>query len=131
MACGYRCCVVGEPTSEEVLAALVAVCDGTATAAFVGATAREVYAGNVEYALSNGWGVTVFNDCGEWDYIDSIKAPGGEWINLWPSSADYNANAAGHPEAMNAHDRWIPVREWCPRDEEGPWLWDGGGLRRG
>lgn len=37
----------------------------------------ETYAGNVEYETSNGWTIVVFNDCGEWDYIDHAIAPDG------------------------------------------------------
>lgn len=38
--------------------------------------------GNVSYITDNGWLITVFFDCGEWDYIDSITSPEGETI-MW------------------------------------------------
>ena len=34
--------------------------------------------GNVMYSASNGWLLTVFFDCGEWDYIDSLMTDTGE-----------------------------------------------------
>lgn len=34
---------------------------------------QDVYAGNVEYLASNGWKIIVFNDCNQWDYIESIE----------------------------------------------------------
>lgn len=38
---------------------------------------QDVYAGNVKYVASNGWGIIVFNDANEWDYIDSITTADG------------------------------------------------------
>jgi len=32
--------------------------------------------GDVEFTV-DGWGVTIFNDCGEYDYIGCIKSPEG------------------------------------------------------
>lgn len=43
---------------------------------------QEVYAGDVTYSASNGWEITVFNDCNEWDYIDSIRASDGRTIGF-------------------------------------------------
>jgi hypothetical protein len=40
----------------------------------------EVFAGNVEYVSNShreSWKMVVFNDCNEWDYIDSITDPSG------------------------------------------------------
>jgi len=45
--------------------------------------------GNVTYLASNGWILTVFFDCGEWDYIDSLMTDTGEimsyedWTDLF------------------------------------------------
>ena len=36
----------------------------------------EVFAGDVEYIV-DGWKVVVFNDCDDFDYIDSVVAPNG------------------------------------------------------
>jgi hypothetical protein len=38
---------------------------------------QDVYAGNVPYAASNGWHITIFNDVNEWDYIDEIQTSDG------------------------------------------------------
>jgi hypothetical protein len=38
---------------------------------------QSVYAGVVEYAASNGWTITVFNDANEWDYIDRMRTADG------------------------------------------------------
>lgn len=63
-------------TLAEAVEVLNAVCRGE-----VQATAHDdpylYYCGNVCYELSNGWKVQVFNDCGEWDYVDSVTAPDG------------------------------------------------------
>lgn len=42
---------------------------------------QDVYAGNVLYVASNGWKIVVYNDCNEWDYIDSIETPDGREID--------------------------------------------------
>mgnify|MGYP003395020210 CR=1 FL=1 len=41
---------------------------------------QDVFAGDVVYDLSNGWKMTVFNDCGDWDYVDSFELPNGEHL---------------------------------------------------
>lgn len=47
-----------------------------------------VYCVHVEYRTSNGWRLVVFNDCGEWDYLDSAEAPDGRtWAFLEMSEA--------------------------------------------
>lgn len=42
---------------------------------------QDVYAGNVFYTASNGWTIVVFNDCNEWDYLDSIRTNDGRVID--------------------------------------------------
>jgi hypothetical protein len=41
-----------------------------------------IYAGNVRYAASNGWIITVFNDCNEWDYVDTIETTDGRTLDF-------------------------------------------------
>mgnify|MGYP001396175684 CR=1 FL=1 len=58
-------------TPDEVLAFLLQVESGTITLT----TEREpqlIYAGQVRYQASNGWVVSIFNDCGSWDYVEEI-----------------------------------------------------------
>lgn len=43
-----------------------------------------VWAGNVEYSLSTGHRLVVFNGCNSWDYVDSIFAPSGELLWDYP-----------------------------------------------
>jgi len=43
---------------------------------------QDIYAGNVPYAASNGWHIRVFNDCNEWDYVDSVSAPDGRSLDF-------------------------------------------------
>ena len=38
---------------------------------------QDVYAGAVEYAASNHWTLTVFNDANEWDYIEELCTADG------------------------------------------------------
>lgn len=54
---------------------------------------KYVYAGNVHY-LVDGWQVAVFNDCDDWDYIDSVVHPDGregeyeDWFGLEDEEGD-------------------------------------------
>ncbi len=78
-------------SSEELWATLKGVEDGSITLSHgdVG------YSGNVPYAASNGWELVVFNDCDEWDYLDSAKTPDGRIITyyelclFYPDLAEY------------------------------------------
>src|SRR3972149_8251374 len=56
---------------------------------------QEAYSGNIEYLASNGWKVTIFNDCNEWDYIDSIEI-GDECA--FKLNDDYNKLAPANEE---------------------------------
>ena len=40
------------------------------------------------FVLSTGHKVVVFNDAGEWDYIECIYCPDGVWIDLWGINFD-------------------------------------------
>lgn len=62
---------------EEALAFLWSIDRGEVTLRPVGETWDEVFAGNVEFEASNGWLLTVFNDCDSWDYIDEIRSNDG------------------------------------------------------
>jgi hypothetical protein len=42
---------------------------------------QRVYAGNVVYRGSNGWVLTIFNDCNEYDYVDEVLTPDGRTID--------------------------------------------------
>jgi hypothetical protein len=59
---------------------------------------QDVYAGNVSYTASNGWGITVFNDCNEWDYVDRVQTPEGlildfDAIESMPRAGVYEPSA--------------------------------------
>jgi hypothetical protein len=41
-----------------------------------------IYAGNVSYKASNGWRITIFNDCNEWDYVDKVMAADGRSLSF-------------------------------------------------
>ena len=44
---------------------------------------QRIYAGNVLYHASNGWRVVLFNDCNEWDYVDSVQKGGHDVHLVW------------------------------------------------
>jgi len=43
----------------------------------------EHYCGSVEHKTSNGWTFVIFDDCGEWDYIETVMAPDGRCLYPW------------------------------------------------
>lgn len=43
---------------------------------------QDIYAGNVPYVASNGWRIKIFNDCNEWDYVDSVETADGRKLNF-------------------------------------------------
>ena len=83
-----------------------AVCRGEATA-HADPSPDDVYAGDVEFKLSNGWTVVVFNDCDEWDYIDHIVAPDGRTIDI-PRDRDGPEDANEWPEILFWHPQCEP-----------------------
>ena len=46
-----------------------------------GLSPKEVYCGAARYKASNSWSVIVFNDCGEFDYIQDIVDEKGRFID--------------------------------------------------
>ena len=43
---------------------------------------QDIYAGNVSYKASNGWRITIFNDCNEWDYVEQVVAADGRSLDF-------------------------------------------------
>ena len=65
-----------------------------------------VYAGNMDFMLGD-WRITIFNDCDELDYIDSVKAPDGreaEFEDL--NGEDPVTSAYGDPLGLLSDDEW-------------------------
>jgi hypothetical protein len=111
---------VSHPVSEEEIVAVLDAADrGELTIAYdvqksdtehALAVWDHVYAGNVAFRLGNGWIVVVFNDCDEWDYIDSIILPDGAVV-----AAFYPCWTCGTPRekpCAHSHPRWA---DWEPR----------------
>ncbi len=63
------------------------------------------YCGTWEWRTHSGWVVRVYNDCAEWDYLESITAPDGR---SW-------AFPFGHDGPVMT-DR---LKDWKPTDESG------------
>jgi len=74
---------------------------------------QKIYAGNVVYDASNGWRLTVFNDCNAWDYLDSVVLPDGTEVDFWKHGSDtgdwndgYEVVRTYEPTEQSAWDRW-------------------------
>ncbi len=86
---------MGQSISEsEVIEFLKAIADGSIRLS-PEAEPQRIYAGDVSYVASNGWRITVFNDCNTWDYIDRVQASDGraadfDALEEMPSVAAYN-----------------------------------------
>lgn len=69
-------------TVEEILAAFRDADEGKVELWAEDVSWDDVYAGNVTFATSSGWRFVVFNDCMEWDYVDSVIAPDGRTAGI-------------------------------------------------
>jgi hypothetical protein len=69
-------------TEEELLEFLKAIEEGTISLRPDECIPQDIYAGNVPYTASNGWRITIFNDCNEWDYVDHVIAPDGRELSF-------------------------------------------------
>jgi hypothetical protein len=58
---------------------------------------EEAFCGDVEYTASNGWKITIFVDCYDWDYVEKILDAQGE------SLVD---NSCYHPSPDTLIKRW-------------------------
>jgi hypothetical protein len=55
----------------------------------------------IEFTVSNGWKLFVFNDAGEWDYLESALAPNG---SRWAAPTEPGVDEKAWPEElMNFH----------------------------
>ena len=69
-------------TEGELLEFLKAIEEGTIPLQPEECIPQDIYAGNVPYRASNGWRITIFNDCNEWDYVDHVSAPDGRSLSF-------------------------------------------------
>jgi len=82
-------------TEEELLEFLRAIEEGTIALQPEECIPQDIYAGNVPYVASNGWRITIFNDCNEWDYVEHVITPDGRSLSfdeiddLMPVARDY------------------------------------------
>lgn len=69
-------------TEEELLEFLKAIEEGTIALQPEECIPQDIYAGDVPYTASNGWRITIFNDCNEWDYVDRVIAADGRSLRF-------------------------------------------------
>lgn len=69
-----------KPTCDEILAVMSEI----GKSVFV---VKRYDVGHLKhYDLSNGWQIEVFDEgCGEWDYLETVRPPGGDMVNLYDS----------------------------------------------
>ena len=82
---------------------------------------------------SNGWTFYVFNDCGEWDYVERVETDDGRCVDLWTSLDDPDWNRAcdqpPSPErtaaldAIAARDGMEAIRAYEPPCGGKKWGW--------
>jgi len=66
------------------------------------------YATNVNYETDDGWRISVFNDCGEWDYVEGMAEPGGKWVEI-PTEGEHSAAFWYRPLDMT---HWPWPKQW-------------------
>ena len=97
---------MAEITEEELLAFLKAIEEGAISLEPEECIPQDIYAGNVPYRASNGWRITIFNDCNDWDYVERVIAPDGRSLSfdeiddLMPVAREYT------PESEAAWSRY-------------------------
>jgi hypothetical protein len=70
------------------------------------------YCSVFEWRTPNGWTIRVFNDCGEWDYVEELEAPDGR-VWLYPHFVDDGRTWNALTEKL---------ADWSPKPEnEGGW----------
>ena len=67
---------------EELLEFLKAIEEGTISLQPEECIPQDIYAGHVPYTASNGWRITIFNDCNEWDYVEQVIARDGRALSF-------------------------------------------------
>ena len=70
--------------------------------------------GIMEFRLGNGWSLAVFNDCGQWDYLEWVLAPDGR-------REEYCKPVVGPPllgRYRETFTRSTVLDEWTPSHPE-------------
>lgn len=79
-------------------------------------TFDENWSADVDWRFEGGWELVVFNDCGEWDYVDRItNYITGEWCEF----SDWHApltNERGEWTGYDGGDVSAFIRNWYPTD---------------
>jgi hypothetical protein len=81
----------------------------------------EVYAGNVGYRTSNGWTIVVFNDCAEFDYVDSVIAPDGRECDAWHQEMVRHVGGDITYEPPDPTAEWL--KNYTPPDDQEQSIW--------
>ncbi len=63
------------------------------------------YSGVVSWRTQGGWIVSVFNDCGEWDYLERVEAPDGR-VWLYPCGEAWWSSWHAMTERVSG---WTPI----------------------
>ena len=105
-------------TEEELMEFLKAIEEGRIALQPEECIPQDIYAGNVPYRASNGWRITIFNDCNDWDYVDQVIAADGRTLDFDEIDNDMSVVREYTPEIEVAWRRYgIPgyMRFRCAR----------------
>lgn len=72
----------------------------------IGEHPQITYASNVWYRASNGWKFIVFNDCNEWDYLDSFEDEQGKQPELTEEEQELLAAWEQRQASLSARVLW-------------------------
>lgn len=74
--------------TDEIVECLRRLATGETTCRPVRYTWDGVFAGDFTMKTSDGWTITIFNDCDSFDYVDSATSPDGRTFDCNRGSGD-------------------------------------------
>lgn len=114
---------------RHVVSLLRGIEHGFVKTVLIGESFAEQYCGIIRARVVSGefegYEIHIFNDCDEWDYVDSIRSPDGEVVWKWPVGTPYSQlslAASYEPDDVCAWERlWedMPVIKSVPAARKG------------
>lgn len=76
---------------------------------------EETFCGNVSFIVA-GWEIVIFNDCDDWDYVDSVVSPDGrtgeyeDWESKYDDSGEL-LKEYREPDDLLENDVYLAMKD--------------------